>query len=375
MARELVCPNCGAFVPIDPILEPTGDGEASAILHTAEIIIPATMSVDDIRGHAAGWLAAPGPDTPCFVAGDSVPTDVSNGRSSSDDVLNDPGTSAAPSLASTTGSTSGVIVYDEPPPGVDLLKTSSSSEATQALSGLDLSPREAATTPTPVVERADQAPEGRGTSWPMLLLGSYASAMTLACVYLLWLAPRRAAGPEPSAADERPGAVVASIPRDRLTTLGKPLRVGSLEWTPLAVESGRVRLQGRGPDGKRREDKGQDGSLILRVRFRNLSQDDALAPLDPAFVRAPDRGEPDSFIEVEGGEPIDVYPLAVQSEQSIAGQSFAVLRPGEERETIIPSAPGAVDRARGPMTWRLRLRTAPDRTDLVGVRFHKADVR
>ena len=56
------------------------------------------------------------------------------------------------------------------------------------------------------------------------------------------------------------------------------------------------------------------------------------------------------------------------------GQEFTVLKPGESVETLIASEPGAADRLTDEMTWRVRLRIGPYRTDVLGVRFNKDDV-
>jgi hypothetical protein len=66
--------------------------------------------------------------------------------------------------------------------------------------------------------------------------------------------------------------------------------------------------------------------------------------------------------------------LAVDSEWSIVGQKFTVLEPGKSVETLIASEPGAADRLTDLMTWHIRLRVAPYRTDVLGVRFNKNDV-
>ena len=70
-----------------------------------------------------------------------------------------------------------------------------------------------------------------------------------------------------------------------------------------------------------------------------------------------------------------MYPLAIESEWSILGQEFRDLRPGQEFETLLVSAPDSALRADGPMTWRVRLRTGINRTDDLGVRFQPADVK
>jgi hypothetical protein len=365
MVREIICPGCGTILPIDYPPASPDPGSPSHVHHTAEILIPATVSIADISLDEIRMIAAPDPILGGFVA--EVGQPEGSGATS-------PFCWSADSGAADRLSAQGIASNQAVPPS----PAADPLAPTEDFPRLDLTPP--ATAPDSASTRNDEAdeeePSGRGMPLWVLLLASYASAMTLACAYLLWVAPRRARVAETLPADSRPGgAELAPIPRARLTTLGRPLRVGSLEWTPLEVHSGRAKLERTRPGRRRETIDGGPGSLLLRARVRNLSPDSTFAPLDRAFVRLPDRGPPDCLIEVEGDGTIDAYPLAVASELSIVGQSFDPLRPGQEREILIVSDKGATDRARGAMTWRLRLRTAPDQTETMGVEFHQGDIR
>ena len=88
---------------------------------------------------------------------------------------------------------------------------------------------------------------------------------------------------------------------------------------------------------------------MLTLRLKNVSPDVVLAPLDEAFVRDRINADPDSFIEAgPTGATIAMFPLAVESEWSIVGQSFRELQPGEAFEFIVVSAPDAA----GKLTYR-----------------------
>jgi hypothetical protein len=231
----------------------------------------------------------------------------------------------------------------------------------------------------------------RGTPWLTVLLASVNSALIL---FLIWhfykehRTPREVAEPSPippaTAAEESadPGrradqsqrlAVRPGIDDDYLTTLGQPLRVGALEVTPMAVTSGPVTLQRVVMSSERRK-TGKE-ALKLRLRLRNVSYDAAFFPLDEVFIRERERGGSDSFIERPRGFPIDMYPLAVASEWSIVGQEFRKLTPGKSYETVVVAAPYAPEPKSPEMTWRVRLRTGIERTDVVGVRFHDSEIR
>jgi hypothetical protein len=70
-----------------------------------------------------------------------------------------------------------------------------------------------------------------------------------------------------------------------------------------------------------------------------------------------------------------MFPLAIVSEWSIVGQEFRELRPGESYETLVVSAPDALDRLAPEMTWRIRLRTDINQTELIGIQFEENQIR
>lgn len=225
-----------------------------------------------------------------------------------------------------------------------------------------------------------------------VLLLSYASAMTIACLWLVWQLRSRRAPTPPTPAPLRavqrldPGMNVARgpfveptaapIPSDRVTRLSEPLQVGELEVVPLEIRSTSVTLEGVTPDGQRTTRDGGGGVLVLKVRLRNTSEDLTFTPLDWAFVRLSQASIPETFIEA-GESRIYAYPLPVRSEWAIAGQEFRELSPGETFETVIASDEGALARTSDEMTWRLRLRTGPgeEQVDTLAVRFRRDQIR
>jgi hypothetical protein len=232
----------------------------------------------------------------------------------------------------------------------------------------------------------DELPTSRA-SWPVVLLASYASAVTIGLIWVLWQhrSVRESEEPEiPSAAVAKvdPGRRAAnsrkitpppSLAADRVTTLGKSVRIGALEVTPVEVTRGRVHLR-RTLAGEEQRDGGDD-ALKLRLRLRNASKELVFAPLDEAFLREREAGVFDSFIEAGDGRVIDMYPLSVYSEWAIDGQEFKELKPGQTLDTQVISAADAGGRDEPEMTWRVRLRTGIEKTDVLGVRFRGPDVR
>jgi hypothetical protein len=221
-------------------------------------------------------------------------------------------------------------------------------------------------------------------TWSHVLLMSYSSAITLAMIWMLWTgrwtkdaAPSPAdpepAAPEPSsqALESAPVTPAPRIPAENLTALGKTIRIGDLEVTPLSVTAAPVQLRRSiQPDKGRREET----SLILRMKLTNVSKEYAFAPLDQILVRERGVRPFDPYIETSEGTAIRLFPLAIDSEWSIVGQEFATLQPGDSEETFVVAEPGAAQKLADAMTWRVRLRTGVYRLDMLGVQFRKDDV-
>jgi hypothetical protein len=373
MPREIVCPACKLVIPVD--CEPSGPssvgavGPGTSVGDSFESDDPDRRAwLEAVAGHAepAPELESeerPALDSPPvepWLSG-AIPSGFAGrpGRagpllSSSDEALSVLRAAPDPFLAG----------LDQPGPG---------SEPAAASPG----GRVASEVDTPAHGDASH----RGPGIGMVVLGSYASAVTLALAWLLLTGGGRGASPGPAtlvgkARPDQEGDGTSfvrglrEIPPGRRTSVGRPLRVGSLELTPLGVDLGPVELENL--DGERKTVEGAP-TLRLRLALRNLSETEAFEPLEPAFLRTPDRGAPESLV-VAGDRPIAPYPLAIASEWSLVGQPLGPLGPGEEREVVVASEPGAVDRLATEMTWRLRVRVAPGRTEVVGVEFGRADV-
>jgi hypothetical protein len=273
-----------------------------------------------------------------------------------------------------------------------------SVSSSDVIAGLDLSAaaapraseaRDPRPEPAPAPEEDDEDDDfaAPGTSWATLLLASYASAVTLGLLWVLWtgrrirddapdVSPPAETRPDPGLRANKSRNVVPPKPiaREYLASLGRPVRLGQIEATPLALTSGPVQLE-RNFNGRETKPGGKD-ALKLRLRLRNVSKDVILAPFDEAFVRDRLGDEPDSMIETGADRPaIAMYPLAVESEWAIVGQRFHELKPGEEFETEVVSVADAVSKMAPEMTWRVRLRTDINHTDDFGVRFRPEDVK
>ena len=108
--------------------------------------------------------------------------------------------------------------------------------------------------------------------------------------------------------------------------------------------------------------------MALRLRLKNTSNNTVFAPLDESFLRDRDDGRSESFVELDNGERVYLYPLPIQSEWSIVGQTFPDLRPGEVKESKVISATEFPASSPGS-TWRIKVRTGVDKTETIGVKI------
>ncbi len=222
-------------------------------------------------------------------------------------------------------------------------------------------------------------------SWSQILLLSYASAITIALIWMLWSGRWSRISPPPSAGSDQPVADTSyravepsptppamPIPPENLASVGQTIQVGELEVTPLTVISTPLELV-RSID--RRKRRREEECLVLRLKLTNISKQHSLTPLAPNLVRERGLRPYEPYIATAGGPSIRLFPLAFDSEWAIVGQEFTTLQPGDTVETLVAAEPGSARRLSLEMTWRVRLRTGVYRTDMIGVPFSKDEVR
>ena len=221
-------------------------------------------------------------------------------------------------------------------------------------------------------------------SWSQILLLSYASAITIALIWMLWSGRWSGSSPPPSTGSDQsvahssdrvveptPAPPALPIPAENRARVGLTIRLGELEVTPLAVISTPVELvRSIEPDERRREDE----CLVLRLKLTNISKEHTFAPLAPNLVRERGLRPHEPYIATSEGPNIPLFPLAVDSEWAIVGQEFTTLQPGDTVETLVAAQPGSARRTSPEMTWRVRLRTGVYRTDMLGVPFSRDEV-
>ena len=209
----------------------------------------------------------------------------------------------------------------------------------------------------------------------LLLVGSYASAVTIVLSYLLFFVK---AHPLESLPDikvpTRKGGEVALTyyaPKNDLAPghvlrLGQSERFGSVKVTPVKVTRGIVKFEhGREKGAEARSPT--EPLLKLWLKFENVSRDQTFAPLDAMLMfkrKNKSFGETvyaNNFLGAaadrkQGGTLLYVYDHPVYSEFVMADQNLdEQVAPGKSWLTFIPSEEEAVQ-LNGDLVWRFHFR-------------------
>ena len=253
----------------------------------------------------------------------------------------------------------------------------------------------------PVTTRSSAEADGRGKSLDLMLLvvWSYASAVTIVLVYLLFFIK---AHPLESLPDikvpTRKGGEVALTyyaPKNDLAPghvlrLGQSERFGSVKVTPVKVTRGSVKFEhGRQQGAEARSPT--EPLLKLWLKFENVSRDQTFAPLDAVLMfkrKTKSFGETvyaNNFLGAaadrkQGGTLLYVYDHPVYSEFVMADQKLdEQVAPGQSWLTYIPSEEEAVQ-LNGDLVWRFHFRkgyhpkSRNGVTTLVDVEFSSQDI-
>ena len=233
----------------------------------------------------------------------------------------------------------------------------------------------------------------------LLLVGSYASAVTIVLSYLLFFVK---AHPLESLPDikvpTRKGGEVALTyyaPKNDLAPghvlrLGQSERFGSVKVTPVKVTRGIVKFEhGREKGAEARSPT--EPLLKLWLKFENVSRDQTFAPLDAMLMfkrKNKSFGETvyaNNFLGAaadrkQGGTLLYVYDHPVYSEFVMADQKLdEQVAPGKSWLTFIPSEEEAVQ-LNGDLVWRFHFRKGYHPrsfngvTTLVDVEFSSQDI-
>jgi hypothetical protein len=189
-----------------------------------------------------------------------------------------------------------------------------------------------------------------------------------------------------------------NLPSKLQVALGQRIRLGDLEVMPQKVERRRIVYCSDSKNVQPQES--QDDTLVLTLQLRNVSADVFFIPTDPFFEMQwkEDSGatKPYTFLEMGSqrffGGPIRRSPRgkAALPREFVQGQENdnQVLKPGEERTTVVCTDPGnreilrTLSRHKGPLVWRVQLRRGlvnvgkreVSATAVIGVVFQENDI-
>ncbi|MEZ6144373.1 MAG: hypothetical protein R3B91_02850 [Planctomycetaceae bacterium] len=210
----------------------------------------------------------------------------------------------------------------------------------------------------------------------MTLLASYASAVTLACLYLIMLVMQSGSHElenlpdvEPLDANEfRYAPENASLPAEHTLPLGHKQQFGHILVEPLRIAREPIEYVHFTGNTRLKHER-TSPVLQLWVRFTNMSEDQVIAPLDRTLLFKRDFDDESSqllannFIRSEnsadgtGGSTVYMLDHPLTSEWDIRNQHLGEqLAPGESIEIFLPSQLEGIDSLSGSALWRMHIR-------------------
>jgi hypothetical protein len=254
--------------------------------------------------------------------------------------------------------------------------------------------------PPPVAKPADKDHVTISKSL-LLILFSYSSAITLGFLYLLYYGSTNSKDygleslPDIVPAKKKTASIsvykeTAAMPAGHDLKLGDQQRFGNIEVTVLKVTRGSVHFRHFSDAGKVRLPSAP--VLKLWLRFKNVSEDQEIAPLDDQllFTRAgKTRFEyrSNQFV-CRADQKQNREALRVIAYDHIIGSGWDLvdlpldkpLQPGESRDYFVPTCENDLDKLTGELLWRVHIRKGYSPrgngvTTLFEVHFHSDAIR
>lgn len=253
----------------------------------------------------------------------------------------------------------------------------------------------AASTSRPMATTAS-APSGPSpVAFKMLL--SYASAVTVACLYLAYLlmsAPSRSPCldlPDLKVHEAKGKKVTTLIYVDPITPvyrwhrlkLGETRNYGPINVTPLRVTRGPLEFEFFNTEEEvKAEDTRRSSQPVLKLHLRieNVSENLEFAPLDRALVftkegdpKNPRRFKANNFICAAEGRRkpenfVWMYDLPPDSLWNVKDQNLdRELKPHETMEAFLPTTEEKIETLSGDLVWRFHFRRGYNQETLHGV--------
>ena len=386
----VACPHCGAHLQV-PGAAPVGSSEDSATAST-ELLSVSELVTSDLEEVEEGATSTTLPATSLVTVDQSLtvveqPSTMIAGLALTP--LSDLASHNTPKFSPTEP----VTPTSPPPtftaPAVVPPPTTSVASAP--------SPKESAAQNS--TRTASAAPATVPKFW-FFLVASYASAVTLALLFVLFLIGKIKLHPLESLPDIVPevrnGEVelkVASPDYDvapgHVLRVGQSQRFGSLQVTPLRVTEGPLRFE-HVLNTAAIQRPPSEPVLKLWLKFENVSSSQTFAPLDPLLLFRREyqgrRALTNQFLcareeRRRDGDLRYLYEMSATSEFRLAGQQLETsLAPGQTWETFIPSEERIEDLT-GDLVWRVQFRkgyharTRHGVTTLIDVPFQRKDVK
>ncbi len=236
-----------------------------------------------------------------------------------------------------------------------------------------------------------------------LIVASYASAMTLAAIWLLMKVLNPAANgleslPDMEPVKDRTGEIGyrlvpedAPMPIGHSLTLGEERRFGNLLVTPLRVSRGPLEFKHYDPASTATREP-VAGVLKLWLKFENVSEDQSIAPLRSLLFERDssdiDNERANTFVcrsseKKKDGSRLLVYDHNLSGDWNIVGLNIdEELPPGASTELFVPTTDSGVDGLFGgdeSLVWRVHFRKGYSRkrfgvTTVVEINFKEDDV-
>lgn len=233
----------------------------------------------------------------------------------------------------------------------------------------------------------------------LIILASYASAVTLIAIYLWMRLAAAAAHPHhlESLPDVKPIPegqfseydAAATMPPGHTLQLGDSRQFGNIRVDVLRISREPVEFAHFSGDSKRWREASQP-VLKLWLRFTNVSDDQVIVPVDAELllkraVNSSGKMLANNFVirasdKPAGGPRVFLYDHPLTSEWDLKEQNLGLaLKPGESLETYVPSAVDGLEDLEGNLLWRVHFRKGHSPrgygvTTLIEVAFSRSDV-
>ncbi len=270
---------------------------------------------------------------------------------------------------------------DSPQAAIPPATTESSAPAAPPIAAASPPPSAQTSSRSRSSSRKEKQAQGPQKNLVFMLLASYASAVTLVCLYLLMQSLAGQPHHLESLPDLKPpmkndeiayqlAPEEAALPPGHTLKLGESRRFGNVLVTPLRIEKRPLRFThfSGNPQQNRAE---TEPVLKLWVRFENVSRDQKFAPLDRELLlkRVVDPSRPEFVRSNQFLVPASrkgdlsktrlLYDLEMFSDWNFAGfEEDPVLAPGESVELYLPSAEVRAEQIPldQPLLWRVQFR-------------------